>query len=311
MNKLICIAMLLFSAGVVAQPMLWTGDGDGISFNDTDNWDTDTKPTASNQLLIENDSVVVRSMALAYSLELDDAELTILSDLTLSNTDTFAILGAYCAIYNDGNIFINQSGNNSFDFAIELTFSTLFNQGDINIKNSTSGLQISSNSTLVNENLIVIESIGSSLRIASSSYAVNSDSIIINNVSNASNNGIVLSFASEFQNDGVIDILIDGPFSTGIHCGSTSTHFINNGDIEVLISEGRAMRVSSSGTCDLLDGDLRFIMDDDAEGVSVTSSSTLIIDASARLEIQNVPNDFWITVEEGSTLTCHGDLIME
>ena len=311
MNKLFVIVMLLFSASVVAQPMVWTGDGDGISFNDPDNWDTDTKPTASNQLLIENDSVVVRSMALAYSLELDDAELTILSDLTLSNMDTFAMLGAHCAIYNDGNIFISQAGNNSLDYAIELTFSTLSNRGNINIKNATHGLEVSSNSTLINEDLIVIESIGNSLRIASSSHAVNSDSIIINNVSSASNNGIVLSFASEFENNGVIDILIDGPFSTGIYCGSTSTHFINNGDIEVLISEGRAMRVSFSGTCDILDGDVRFIVEDEADGVSVTSSSSLNIAASARLEIQNVPEDSWIDVEEGSTLTCHGELIME
>ncbi len=33
MNKLILIVMLLFSAGVKAQPMVWTGDGDGISFD--------------------------------------------------------------------------------------------------------------------------------------------------------------------------------------------------------------------------------------------------------------------------------------
>lgn len=314
MNKLILIVMLLFSAGVMAQPMVWTGDGDGISFNDADNWDTNTKPTASNQLLIENDSVVVRSMAFAYSLVLDDAELTILSDLTLSNTDTFAISGSHCAIYNEGSIFISQAGNNSQDKAIEITSnSTLINRGDINIKNAFEGLHLKINSTLINEDLILVDSRGTSLWIGNSSTAINIDSIIIANISNtiSTNNGIVLTDESEFENSGLVEILIDGPFSIGINCNYQTTHFKNIGDIEIEVWKGLGLYVIFSGTCELLDGDLKIIMEDDADGISVTSSSTLIIAASARLEVQNVPEDSWIDVEEGSTLTCHGDLIME
>ncbi len=311
MNKLILI-MLLFSSGVMAQPMVWTGDGDGISFNDADNWDTNTKPTASNQLFIEDDSVVIRSVALAYSLELDRAKLTILSDLTISNADTFGISGVLCAIYNEGNIFINEAGNNHQDKAFEITsISTLINRGNIRIKNAFEGLHLKINSTLINEDVIFVDSRGSSLRMGNGSTAINSDSIIIANTSTSTNSGIILTSSSEFENDGLIEIMIDGVYSTGISCNYQTTHFKNNGQVEILVLKGRAIRIISSSTCELLDGDLKIIMEDDAGGISVTSSSTLIIAASTRLEVQNVPEDSWIDVEEGSTLTCHGDLIME
>lgn len=311
MKKIILIVMLLFSGAVMAQPMVWTGGGDGISFNDANNWDTNTKPTASNQLLIENDSVVVQSIALAYSLELDDAELTILSDLTISNADTFGILGDHCAINNDGNIFISQAGDNSQDIAIDLAFSSLFNRGDINIKNARHGMQISFNSTLINEDLIIIESTGSSLRLASNSSAINSDSIIITNSSTVSNYGINLASASEFENNGIIDIMMDGLFSVGIICNANTAEFTSSGDVEILVMQGTGIRVYGSGTCDLLGGDLRIILEDEADGVSVTSSSTLSIAVSARLEVQNVPQDFWIDVEQGSNFVCEGDFIVE
>jgi hypothetical protein len=140
----------------------WTGSGDGISWNDPDNWNPIGVPSSNDDITIDvKDSVVIKNGVTAEgrSLTLDGADVALTiqagGSLSLVNSAAVGLTNDTASIDNFGFIFVNKTGshgvtlspgaslNNHDTISINLIGNEgLINSGQI-INHSQGGLHIS------------------------------------------------------------------------------------------------------------------------------------------------------------------------
>lgn len=247
MNKSNCLIVCLFMAhltlsGIVeAAEIKWDGGGDGSSFNDPANWDTDTVPTATD--VAEIDSLTAE-VVIDTSITLDGIELLGAASLMIKSgvivrlegiLDAFDILELDDAssVANYGRlIFDNPDMGICVDLEDESTFE---NFGVIECKGQGSlfiGLQTDDETTTFRNHL------GARLDISGTDFiAIQNDGPVINNgiinIKGFEFKAIQLDGheASEpviFQNGGVLNIVND--FEGAEYIDITSENgFLNTG----------------------------------------------------------------------------------
>ncbi len=135
----ILIFYLAFSSVTLwTQTITWTGLGDGLNWNDPNNWSGTMIPGLNDDVLIEEDTVLVSGIqALAASLCLKNVRLGILDSLLISNVDTFGIKAENSLLANFGIIEVAANGEQfAQEHALDLDSSTLINKGTYRVVQS-------------------------------------------------------------------------------------------------------------------------------------------------------------------------------
>lgn len=139
----------------------WTGSGDGISWNDPDNWNPIGLPSSNDDIIIDvPDSVVIKNGVTAEgrSLTLDGADVALTveagASLSLINSTGVGLSSDTASIYNFGFIFINKTVSHGLTLSSRAVFhnhdsisiSLIANEGLVNsgrfINHSQGGVHI-------------------------------------------------------------------------------------------------------------------------------------------------------------------------
>ncbi|MGR3810770.1 hypothetical protein [Jiulongibacter sp. NS-SX5] len=138
------LAMLFCLPSYCQQTVIWDGGGDGVSWEDKLNWDTDEVPTANSEVRIQTAStnVIISSSTTVKSIIFGNP-YTITNTLTINAgvTLTLDVPVSYGLeinrgiLINEGKIYINRGGFNTAQYGgITLRNATRFeNRGDIEL----------------------------------------------------------------------------------------------------------------------------------------------------------------------------------
>lgn len=158
------ITAFVFMQDLMAVPVIWTGDGDGESWEDPDNWDVDAVPDGSSEVVINGALVKINSGtdAIAQSVQFEGT-FSIADNSSLlidgSTGNGMQLIGAASQLNVDGVLQIQNSG----DIGMLNGVSTIIvgTNGEISIKNAvSSGIGGTTFATLINNGNIAIENTG-------------------------------------------------------------------------------------------------------------------------------------------------------
>lgn len=158
MNLHLLLVIVLFSLDAVswAQQVEWTGGGDGLSWNDADNWSGLVVPGATDDVIITSDTVqIANAAALASSIFINEGRLIINSSLTIANSDTFGISCLGGSIVNFGDLVIVENGvQYEFEHAVDMDSSLFINRGNFEVVQSAGrGIYLDEKSRFVNRGM--------------------------------------------------------------------------------------------------------------------------------------------------------------
>jgi hypothetical protein len=196
-----------------AATVTWDGGGDGSSFSDPLNWDTDTVPASTDSIVIGPADVTV-SMG---------------TDFTLDSAGSIAISGAGQLVIQAGKALVN-AGEVTLDYSVDEDF-------------VTPSILVSSLATFSNSGSILIANTGkNSTGIENSGTFTNSGMVDIQSSSAKFNFGIY-TFPGTFSNSGTLNIQ-----STGFW--GVAGDVDNSGTINIQNTNGIGIRgnVNNSGT---------------------------------------------------------------
>ncbi len=264
--------LLSVTTGMFAAAITWTGDGDGISWEDAANWDLNMVPTNEDRVFIEGTSMVTISTPVeAFRLRLrDDAVLTImasgqLSFNSMSNSANDLIrLRQSAKINNSGSISVTATTD---QFALDCAGTTMITNGGSFIISGQTG--------------------GDAVRLTNQAKFINNGTF---SVSNALEDAIDMNDNAELINNSMMEI--NDPNFEGISMDDASS-FINNDNLMCIdgsIEMNDATFVQNLGTmtltdeCDAieLDDEARFendgtinIQDGDCDGIDQDDDDTV------------------------------------
>ncbi len=308
----LAILICLISPLLPAQTAIWTGLGDGLSWEDPDNWMPDQVPQTGDSTVIENDSVVLNTNADLKNLFLDDnAILTILSNgsIKFSGALNYALQVADSKVYNEGTVLVLDVGNNDHQHqAIELRNGAAFrNDGMCQIDQTKGrGITVGSGSTFDNYRTVEIHT---EYSYAIHVFSPNSKFTNYNDIGITANgnigHGISLTSSGEFYNMGIINIQNSGSES-GVDI-FTGGRFFNHGDLNIygeMPAIGFFM-IGSGSSIDILDGTVN-IQRNNSYGIlifggkmTINSGATVTLSGSGSRALE---------VDPGAEFDCQGIL---
>lgn len=259
-----------------AQTITWDGNtvagGDGLTWEDPLNWDTNTLPKEGDIVIVSSDSVIVSSKVNISRLDLQ-ANAILVQQSPLPDEPVFNIIDGLgngviidggAKLYIEGIFYINNVSNNGI--LIEANGSLLpSNTAKLDIQNTLEdGIQSISGATFINNGNILIQDYdGNGMNITGTSVGVtpfyNTGDITILNGNLISSKAAVIS-ASTAINEGTIETygLFEITSSNSFHNKgpnssiesrsslSISCDFINDGEIECLNSFGTSLFLSTN-----------------------------------------------------------------
>ncbi|MBK8505739.1 MAG: hypothetical protein IPL46_28195 [Saprospiraceae bacterium] len=301
-----CSIFFLYGTLLHAQMTTFTGNHlvNPNKWNEADNWDTGIVPLSGDTVVIDGDSVSITTVSPElYYLELKNgASLLNRKQLTFTNGDTFAIRLTESTLRNEGNIFVDEAGDNyTADRAIEaFNGSMLINDSLIYIENmSAAGIYVIG-AKLVNNGIIHVQAQGTAIFCAGEIF--NQDSIFLSSTFLSA-----LSIASSGEFNNAESAIVDGnaQFNTGLYCQGYISNF---GKISQT-SKNRALFLRSNSSF-LHQSGLVVLVSSNSTGGSSTltieTSANLDISAGSKLEIRSSASYHYIDVETGGTLDCRG-----
>ena len=144
MKRLLLLTLLCFSTAIAIAQTTWTGAGANTNWNNTDNWDTNLVPTASDDVIIPTGFTVtlnVASTVKSFDVQ-GNSTFNMNTNITFSEPSTIGVN----AIVNWAGGTINGGG------------STLTNNGTINT--GSTNVVLNGITTINNENAINLTGIG-------------------------------------------------------------------------------------------------------------------------------------------------------
>ena len=262
MKKLLLFLTILGASfiAIEAQTITWTGAGDGINWNDPNNWDLTTIPNASHDVIIPDGSALTINVAASVK----SIEVLGTSTLTISNGLTFtdeSLFGTNSVInWSFGTLWSGDTGPDA-------NITTLSNKGNINITGST-GI---SYCTLNNEGTINILSTGS-LWLLTDGNLNNQVTGVIDMQGDRSVILPMIPVPGYFTIGKIINMgIIKGTNDTGVHDSAIA---------------GIYVPIDNFGTIEILTGKLSF----GSFGLNNTIDG--IIKGTAALEVSEISNDF-------------------
>ncbi|AWW00457.1 beta strand repeat-containing protein [Arcticibacterium luteifluviistationis] len=231
------VFVFLLPLSVFSQTITWDGGGDGINWEDPDNWDFNTIPCPTCDVVIANAQVVFSSSYEVRSISMSGVSSTSLlihkgSDLTLKNATSDGLTiedNASCLVLGTLSI-VNASSlgveleNGSIDVQDD-GFFQIDNAGNNCLNIGSSGVftldALSSNPTLNIQTCV--------------GAAINNNGSFTNNlgeVTTSNLNLIGISNQGAFQNNGIIEL--NSQSQTGLLNAGTAVFFNNvNGNINI------------------------------------------------------------------------------
>ena len=281
MRIIIATIFLLFLSQIQAQVITWTAAGDGLSWNDPNNWDVLAIPLAGDDVFIESDTVRIDGAGgVAGSVFIGDARLLVQSSLTIANSDTF---GFYClrsSVLNLGDLTIVENGEQfDFEHALHLDSSIFVNRGTFEVLASAGrGIYIDSESQFINRGPGQISNTLDRGVFADGIFD-NFDTIAVSNT----------SFSPYLINDTCFN-------RTGAHMVAFSVAKLGNHGIAlggVLINKGH-ISLSNIEASGIYNGGSIFNYDRiniDSTGEGISNEDTIINMLDAEITISNIQND--------------------
>lgn len=273
-----CFALI--SAAATAQDVTWNGAGDGLSWEDANNWDTGLVPTDQDFVLIPANSTVFITTAEAVRqlLMTDDAALTItpVGQLTFPTniSGDFFKLEDYASFINSGELlFTGTTGGNAIHAAGS---ASILNAGNTTISQSDS-------------DAIFLENYASLVNNTNASLSVMSagtDGIDMNDYTTVTNQGdmafedtedegINMDDDSKFYNHASLYFnLIDG--NDGVDMDDQGTLFENYGMVQItnVINGGEGLEVDDGQFTNQASG-LIALTNVTGEGIRIESGGVL------------------------------------
>jgi|GEM_PF-5657364 len=218
-----------------ASPVQWTGDGDGLSWSDPENWDTDMIPDASSLVTITNSTVVIdggidafaESIVCSGSLTIDVG-----SSLTIQDTPLFTPSIEWVG---SGNTFLVNGTLNFIDVWVGVTMNgtggamTVGVSGVFYIENSLGGVNFPTMGTsmFINDGMTHAYSPDQTCCVAISSPMINTGTMLLEESG---------GYYGSFENSGTItlDDTDQGIFLAGSESINTGTINIATEDIGVV-----------------------------------------------------------------------------
>ncbi|WP_341225861.1 hypothetical protein [uncultured Arcticibacterium sp.] len=235
------VFLFLFPLSVLSQTVTWDGGGDGVNWEDQDNWDGNLLPCNSCDVIIANAQVAFKSSDEVRSISLSGVSNTSLqvekgAELTLNNAVSDGLTiedNASCTVLGTMNIA------NPAYLGVELEYGILEIQDDglFQIDNTGSNcLNIGSSgvftlNALSGNPILNLQSCGGSAINNSGSFTNNLGEITTSNL-----NAIGISNQGAFENNG--SIVLNSQSQTGLLNAGASANFFNNTNGTVNISGG-------------------------------------------------------------------------
>ena len=283
---LLCV---LSYATLYGQDIIWTGTatgGDGVSWEDADNWNTGMLPGGFEEVLIANDSVSLTTIPpILRWIVLDNAILNIENEFVLNNNDSFAIqLNNGSKLINNYTIDIEEAGNGEFD---------------------DRGIEILTNSIFINNGMCRISDImgGYAIRLESGSNFENNGPLHLEGTGN-----LIYSGSSEFTNNDSIYGTLNIVSSYGV-TSSTSSQIINNGFISLTMQDGIAALVCFSAGQIHNYGEIMLTLNDCNYGVLVSGVNCEFHHYDGNLEYGNA-NLFGLRARINTVVSIATDAIL-
>jgi hypothetical protein len=216
----ILLLMIPLSLGSLQQKayaatVTWDGGGDGVNFSDPLNWDTDTVPTST-------DNIVIGPADITVSMD---------TDFTLNSTGSITISGAGQLVIQSGKALVN-AGDVTLDYDVDEDF-------------VTPSIHISSLASFSNSGSILIVNTGKNSTGITNSGAFTNSGIVDIQSSSAKLNFGIYSIDGTINNSGTINIQ-----STGFAGIYRFDVIDNSGTINIQNANGVGMyaTVDNSGT---------------------------------------------------------------
>jgi Secretion system C-terminal sorting domain len=316
----------------IAQTVTWNGSGDGISWNDSNNWDTASVPTAVNDVIIPDGSTP--TVNVASSVKSIDVQGTSTLSITRNFTFTNASNIAANSIVNWSNQALLGGGTLTNQGTLNLTTgqthvilggTTLINEGTLNIL-STGDLFITDG--FVNNmstGVIDLQEVSGSIRFQNATTTPH----ILNNaglIKRTTNSGTAL-ITVDITNSGIIDVEIgelrfsdsdnggveftndvDG-IVKGIATINLSGTFTNNGTYSPGASPGTLTVIGdyTSTSTSVLDVELNGLTQSSEYDLLAITGTNVVFDGSVNVTMGfegNVNDEFIIATTTGTIMTC-------
>jgi len=314
--KSLAIIFILISAGVSLNAQIRTFTGldqqNPHKWNEDDNWDNGNVPSSGDTVLVDSDSVSITTIdPELYSLDLRNGAVVLNQrQLTFSNGDTFAIKLTQSTIRNEGQIYVDDAGDESSDFAVQIgSQSKLINDGLVYMEDSEAGGILVVNGLVVNNGTIHVDVFHTAIHITGSfSDFINRDSMYLHS---SAQTALRLESGGLLTNEEFGIVCGIANFSSSLYC--INSDLINYGKLN-LSSGGRALFLRSNSS---------FLHHSGTLGLESSSSSgtlpMLVIEADgfvkvfegAKLEItSDLDSRNYFELEEGGLLDCEGEIEM-
>lgn len=233
--QLLLFFFLPFS--LAANTVTWDGGGDGIHWDDPQNWNSNVKPTTLDSAIITtSNAVIIRQTEVAESIIIqDNATLTVLSgaSLTSNNSARDGIrLLMNATLVNHGTINVLAFENEGIN--VDETGAKVDNYGNITIDGNgastpSEGIEIDEGTFFNNYETAVLDIKNTQNEVFCSEGTVVNDGLINLETNSNNNDGLEIDDAP-FTNNGVLTILINGLSGSAIDIDNP---LINNGLINI------------------------------------------------------------------------------
>lgn len=305
LNWIIIIGIFVTN-GLLAGPIVWTGAGDGTSWEDGANWDTGVIPDASSEVEIVSGNVTINSGTNAVSTRIEmDGTFTIESGASLhlngvpaSMQYGFSMAGAGDVLNIEGSLHIENHFVGLVGEVCNITVGALGTLTCNTISASSIFIDFDPNAAVVNHGAISIEGVfGQSLRGRLTNTGTieitgsTGPNVLMNNSGTIDltdmNSGMNLRAGSNV-NSGML--LLDSlDFGTGLTLSDDFIEFTNSGTIQLNAPSFRGLRVlgnsceienTSTGVISVVGASLNGILiEESTTGTqSFTNSGTIILD---------------------------------
>ena len=304
--------MTIAFVSTMGQTVFWTGTrtgGDGVSWEDPNNWNMGELPAGFAEVLITNDSVSITTAKPELGrIELDNAILTVHNLLVLNSSDTFAILAKNgSSVINEDIIEIEEAGDGDFgDRGIEIISNSSFqNNGLCRVSEMRGGyaIRLESNSQFHNNGPLHVTGTGT-LILAFISTFTNNDSIFgsLNGPSHGS--GIATS-AGLITNNGYIGLSVNLG-NIGLYCLSAGV-WENYGNIDMSLMNCNVGIWVSGSQCEFnhYRGTIQY-SNANLTGIRMRTNTFLTIHENAVMIYQGGGTGDFLEMETGAELNCNG-----
>lgn len=315
-SKLVSLTMVFFFTTIAssAQITIWTGNDQNNphKWNDSDNWNTGEVPSGGDTVLIDNgDSVSITTVTpeLSY-IELDNGSVLMNGGLLTLTSNTYAIrVWDGSALYNEGEIYVDDAGSSGTDPTIHMLRSSLYNHGLIFIDGvSGYGIRVEVSSKLYNFGIIHIESPNIALNSGAGSHIENHDSMylsseIFNGFRSSDSSSILINTAI-----GRINVITASRTADAFYLKG---HVLNSGKISTN-NAGSGIAVNPDGRFDHLAGSILVQeisgFQTQAASIEVEMDGAFLIAQNAEMRVMAVIDNNPLEVHLGGTFQCQGVL---